>query len=119
MKKFLAVYTGSADARRKSEWETLPPAELQRRQAEGIQAWGNWMQAHKASILDSGGPLGKTKRTGPEGVSDTRNNLAGYVIVQADSHQAAADLFRNHPHFTLFPGDSVEVMECLPVPGQS
>jgi hypothetical protein len=23
-----------------------------------------------------------------------------------------------HPHFTIFPGDSVEIMECLPMPGQ-
>ena len=51
------------------------------------------------------------------GVTDIRNNLAGYVIVRAESHAAAAQLFRNHPHFMLFPGDSVEIMECLPIPG--
>jgi hypothetical protein len=39
------------------------------------------------------------------------------VIVQADSHEAAARLFEKHPHFMIFPGDSVEVMECLPMPG--
>jgi hypothetical protein len=38
------------------------------------------------------------------------------VIVQAESHEAAAKLFENHPHFTTFPGDSVEIMECLPLP---
>jgi hypothetical protein len=27
-------------------------------------------------------------------------------------------MFENHPHFTIFPGDSVEIMECLPIPGQ-
>jgi len=37
--------------------------------------------------------------------------------VQADSQVAAAKLFENHPHFTIFPGDSVEVMECLQIPG--
>jgi hypothetical protein len=40
------------------------------------------------------------------------------VIVQAESHEAAAKLFENHPHFTIFPGDSVEIMECLRLPGQ-
>jgi hypothetical protein len=44
--------------------------------------------------------------------------MTGYVIVQAESHEAAARMFENHPHFTIFPGDSVEIMECLPIPGQ-
>ena len=51
-------------------------------------------------------------------VSDARNNLAAYTIVQAESHEAAAKIFENHPHFAIFPGDSVEIMECLPLPGQ-
>jgi hypothetical protein len=38
-------------------------------------------------------------------------------VVLADSHENAAGLFKDHPHFTIFPGDSVEVMECLPIPG--
>jgi hypothetical protein len=44
--------------------------------------------------------------------------MTGYVIVRAESHEAAAKLFENHPHFSIFPGDSVEIMECLPFPGQ-
>ena len=42
--------------------------------------------------------------------------MAAYVIVQAESQEAAAKIFVNHPHFTVFPGEAVEVMECLPVP---
>ena len=42
--------------------------------------------------------------------------MTGYVIVQAESHEAAAKMFENHPHFSIFPGDSVEIMECLPLP---
>ena len=38
--------------------------------------------------------------------------MSGYVVVQAESHEAAAKMFENHPHFTIFPGDSVEIMEC-------
>jgi hypothetical protein len=43
-------------------------------------------------------------------------NLAGYTIVQAESHEAAAKMFLEHPHVTIFPGDAVELMECLPMP---
>jgi hypothetical protein len=42
--------------------------------------------------------------------------LSGYTIVQAQSQEAAAQMFRDHPHFTMFPGDSVEIMEILPLP---
>ena len=59
---------------------------------------------------------GKTKRAAPNGIYDIKNSMTVYVIVQAESHEAAAKLFENHPHFTTFPGDSVEVMECLPMP---
>jgi hypothetical protein len=76
------------------------------------------MSTHAKSVVETGGPLGKTKRINPQGVSDTKNAVAGYVVVQAESHDDAAKLFLNHPHFTIFPGDSVEIMEVLPIPGQ-
>ena len=59
--------------------------------------------------------LGKTKRIEAKGISNTKNEITAYTIVQAESHEAAA-VFANHPHFMIFPGQSVEVMECLPIP---
>jgi hypothetical protein len=76
------------------------------------------MAANKASILDQGGPLGKTKRASAQGVADTSNTMTGYVTIEAESHEDAASMFENHPHFTIFPGEAVEIMECLPIPGQ-
>jgi len=64
-----------------------------------------------------GGPLGKTKSISSAGIADIRNAMTGYSLIKAESHEAAAKLFENHPHFTIFPGDAVEVMECLPIPG--
>lgn len=115
MKKFMAVFTGSPDAM--AGWQALDAAERQRREAEGMQAWKRWVETHAAAIVDDGAPLGKTKRITAAGIADTRNNLAAYTVVQAESHEAAARLFEGHPHFTIFPGDGVEVMECLPLPG--
>ena len=87
-------------------------------EATGMKAWGDWMTTHQAAIVAQGGPLGKTKRTSREGISDVRNNMVGYVVVRAETHEDAARMFESHPHFTIFPGDSVEIMECLPIPGQ-
>ena len=116
MRNFMAIYTGAPVARAK--WDTLSAAERNKREAEGIAAWTSWGKKNAAAIVDSGGPLGKTKRVSPKGVTDISNAMAAYVIIQAESHEAAAKLFENHPHFTIFPGDSVEIMECLPLPGQ-
>jgi N-dimethylarginine dimethylaminohydrolase len=88
----------------------------QKREQEGKAAWGKWVQDNAKSIVDIGSPLGKTKRTDMHGISDIRNALAAYTVVQAESHEAAAKLFQNHPHFMIFPGDAVEIMECLPIP---
>ena len=114
MKDFLAIYLGAPDSM--SKWDHLSESDRQQRLQEGMAAWGGWMEQHSDILVASGGPLGKTKRIDPTGISDTRNNMTGYVIVKAESHEAAAKLFESHPHFTIFPGDSVEVMECMPIP---
>ena len=114
MKNYLAVFTGSAEGR--ADWNKLDPEARQKREREGIAAWHQWMQDHAADIVETGAPLGKTKRTTSQGIEDISNNLSAFVTVRADSQQAAAEMFRNHPHFTIFPGDGVEVMECLPIP---
>lgn len=116
MAKFLAIYIGTATAREKAEWDTMDAARRREREAAGMQAWGQWGSDNAAAIVDNGTPLGKTKRIARDGISDITNTMVGYVIVEAGSHEAAARLFENHPHFTIFPGDSIEVMECLDLP---
>jgi hypothetical protein len=44
------------------------------------------------------------------------NKITGHVIIQAESHEAAAAMFQGHPHFSIFPDDSVEIVECLDLP---
>lgn len=114
MKTFMAVFTGSPESM--DAWKSLDAAERQKRERQGMDAWMAWGEKHASSIVDHGTPLGKTKRIDAKGIADTRNNLAAYTLVKAESHEAAARLFEGHPHFTIFPGDGVEVMECLPLP---
>ena len=109
MKNFMAIYLGSADA-------TAKPEISHEQERAGMDAWMKWGTDNSRSIVDNGAPLGKTKRIDKNGISDTRNRIAAYTIVQAESHEAAAKLFLHHPHFMIFPGDSVEIMECLPLP---
>jgi hypothetical protein len=118
MKNFLAIYLGAPGSAKFAEFMALEEGARKKVEAAGIKAWTDWMKTHHAVIVDNGGPLGKTKKASAQGVADTKNNLSGYVIVKAESHEAAAKLFEKHPHFSIFPGDSIEVMEVLPIPGQ-
>jgi hypothetical protein len=114
MKKFMAIYTGTPASF--ENWMKLDEATRKSREAAGMKAWIEWGATHAGAVVDEGGPLGKTKRTTKDGVADVRNNIAGYVIVNAETHEAAAKLFEKHPHFSIFPGDGVEIMECMPIP---
>jgi hypothetical protein len=118
MKTFVAIYLGAASSPKSSAWKQMDEGTRKKTESSGMKAWGDWMTAHQSAIVVQGSPLGKTKRVDAHGLSDTKNNLTGYVVIQAESHDAAAKMFKNHPHFSIFPGDSVEVMECLPIPGQ-
>ena len=51
------------------------------------------------------------------GASNTKNEIGGYSIVQAESHDAAAKLFgKDHPHLQM-PGAWIEIVEIMPMPG--
>jgi hypothetical protein len=77
--------------------------------------WGKWMSAHSKIIIstDAGG---KTKRVTSSGIADTKNDIILYSIVEAESHEAAAKLFENHPHLQI-PQSTIEVMEIKPMGG--
>ena len=78
----------------------------------------SWMMANKASLVEGGAPLGKTKRVDSNGAQDIRNDVGGYSIVQAETHEAATKLFgKDHPHLAMMPGGWIEVMEIAQIPG--
>jgi hypothetical protein len=114
---YLAVFLGSKTSPRLTAWAALSEEQRRAKAQEGIAAWKAWMEKHHAAIVGMGGPLGKTKKITQSGIEDTSNEMGAYVVVRADSHEAAARLFEKHPHFMIFPGDSVEIMPVLPIPG--
>jgi hypothetical protein len=75
-----------------------------------------WMNANKTSLVEGGAPLGKTKRVDQSGTSNTKNEIGGYSVVQAESHDAATKIFGNdHPHLQM-PGAWIEIIEIMPLP---
>jgi len=114
---YLAVFLGSKTGARRKAWDALPEADRRAKEREGIAAWTAWAQKHQAAIVFMGGPLGKTKRVAQNGILDVSNEMGAVTVVRADSHEAAARIFEKHPHFSIFPGDAVEIMPVLPIPG--
>jgi hypothetical protein len=114
---YLAVFLGGKNTPRRKAWDALPEGDRRAKEREGMTAWKAWVEKHQSVIVAMGGPLGKTKKVTQQGTEDTSNNLGAFTVVRADSHEAAAKLFEKHPHFTIFPGDSVEIMPVLPIPG--
>ena len=114
---YLAVFLGSKASPRRVAWDALPEGDRRAKERDGIAAWKAWVERHRAAIVSVGGPLGKTKKVTQSGIVDTTNDMGTFIVVRAESHDAAANLFDNHPHYSIFPGDSVEIMPVLPIPG--
>src|SRR5277367_4824055 len=114
---YLAVFLGSKTSPRRKAWDALPEDERRAQERAGMAAWKAWLETHRADIVALGGPLGKTKMVSARGISDTSNSMGAFTVVRADSHEAAAKLFEQHPHFAIFPGDAVEIMPVMPIPG--
>jgi len=113
---YLAVFLGSKTSPKMVAWQALPEKEQEARKQQGIAAWKAWAEKHQAAIVWMGGPLGKTKKVSQRGTEDVSNEMGAYTVVRADSHEAAAKMFENHPHFAIFPGESIEIMPVLQIP---
>jgi hypothetical protein len=111
MPRFLAVYTMKPEDL--ARFRALPKAEQKTVDEVGLKQWADWEKANAASLPDTGGMVGKTKRVTKGGISDAQNAFCGYIIVQAENIEAAARLFKDHPHFTIFPGDGVDIMPFM------
>lgn len=110
MKKFLVLYKAPT-----ASFEQMKNATPEQQKA-GMQAWMTWSQKAAPSIVDMGGPLGKSMRVTNDGASPTTNDLGGYSVLQAESKEALAASLKGHPHF-LTPGGFIEIVELMPIPG--
>jgi DNA/RNA endonuclease YhcR with UshA esterase domain len=114
---YLAVFLGSKTSAQAAAWNALPEAERKAKEQQGMVAWHAWVEKHQGAIQAIGGPLGKTKKVDGKGTADIANEMGAFTVVRAASHEAAAKMFENHPHFAIFPGERVEIMPVLPIPG--
>jgi hypothetical protein len=114
MPRFVAIYTMKPEdvatfrARPKPEQEAIDKV--------GLKAWEEWRKRNAAAIVATDVMVGKTRRVTKSGIADAQNQIAGFLIVEAVDIAAAAGLFQDHPHITVFPGDGIDVMPVVTGP---
>lgn len=111
MPRFLAVYTMKPEDL--AAFRSRTKAEQDAIDAVGLPQWAAWEDRNAASICDRGGMVGKTTRVTKDGISKASNPFCGYVVVEAETIEAAARLFQHPPHITVFPGDGIDIMPFL------
>ncbi len=94
-------------------WMGKPQEERKAQEDELKAGWDTWLAAHKDSVLNTIA-LGKTKRVNASGVEDTKNGMMLSSYVQAESLEAAAEIFKDHPHLKI-PEATIEIMETNPL----
>ena len=82
-------------------------------QKESMKEWEAW--AKGKGVADMGAPVGKTKRVWAEKIEDAKNEVGGYSIIEAESHDDAAKKMQSNPHFKMIPGSWIDVMEIMPM----
>jgi len=94
-----------------ADWtKNTSPEERKKQSDQMMKDWGTWMEKLGAKLTDKGMPLGKTKRITKGKVADVKNDLNYYVIVEAESHDAAAEMIKDNPHLQI-PDAYIEVVE--------
>lgn len=113
MKKFLALYLTPVSVL--EGWMNVPEEQRKAEEAKMQKEWGEWMVKYGSMVKETTG-AGKTKRVTKDGATDVKNEVMLYSIIEAESHEEAAEIFQNHPHLGI-PEASIDVMFANPLPG--
>lgn len=108
MKNFTVIYM--APVATIAQWMQKPEEERKAEEEKMRAEWNAWTEAHADTVLNTIA-LGKTKRVSASGVEDVKNDMMLSSYVQGDSAEAVAEVFKDHPHFTI-PGATIEIMEA-------
>jgi hypothetical protein len=102
--KYLVLYRSTMTAGEQMEQSTPEQAQA------GMDAWMAWAERAGDAVVDLGSPLAVVDSGG-----DSGDPIGGYSILQAESHEALADVLESHPHKAM--GGTIETLELLQMPG--
>ena len=111
MKRFIVLYKSDQSV---EAMMNVPPEQAQ----AGMDAWMAWAGKAGSAIVDMGAPLGNKQTVTKTAARDSAAlEITGYSIMQSESMDALKAMIADHPHF-MSPGkSSIDIFECLPMPG--
>lgn len=110
---YLGVFYSDKNGPKWKEWYSYSKEEYDRRGANGVAAVKVWEKENHECIVYVGGPLGSTLRFENGETAPFINQLTVFIVVKANSQEAAIKLLETHPHITHFPCHALEVMPIL------
>jgi hypothetical protein len=115
LKKYLVLYHSEGALSGASVAEMFAKSTPEQIKA-GMGAWMAWHQKNAGAITDLGAPLGGSTTVTAGSSAPGKTTITGYSLVQAASMDDAVAMMKDHPHF-FGPGSSVQILECVPMPG--
>lgn len=112
MEKFFVLYM--IPMSQMEEWMQMSQGERKDAEEQMKKDWEEWVSKYEDHIVDEGGGLGKTMLVTQDGITPTKNDNVFYSIVEAETHEEAAQIFRDHPHLQI-PQASIEIMSIMPM----
>lgn len=113
MNKYLVLYCAPVHVL--TAWMETPEAKRKATEAKMQKEWQDWATTHQESVRDTAG-AGKTLKITKDGVTDSRNDIMLYSIIEADSYEVVTAMLDKHPHLDI-PEASIEVMQANTLPG--
>jgi hypothetical protein len=110
MKKFLLLYLSPVSA--EQQMQNASPEDMQK----GMEPWVRWFDTNKQAMVEMGTPTGNEMNVTKAGSSRPTTFIGGYSIVQAEDMDAVKAVLSDHPHY-MMEGNSIEVLELMPMPG--
>ncbi len=110
MPQFIVLYYAPQDSMEK--WKNKSPEEMKK----GMEVWMVWAEKCGEHLVDMGAPLGIGKHIIESGNTQSKANVGGYSVLQADNMVAAEELLKGHPHLGWGDEYHIEVHEKMPLP---
>jgi hypothetical protein len=111
MHKFMVMYL--TPFQNIQEWMKTPEAERKAQEEKMKAEWNSWM-AKNGSMIKETNATGATTRVTTRGSVAVHNDLMLYSVIEAESAEAAAEVFKTHPHFGI-PDATIEIMPIRPI----
>ena len=113
MGKFMVLYQAPFNATEKMGAST--PDQMKK----GIVEWMVWKEKTEktGASFEFGMPLDAKAHLEPDGTtSESRLQVSGYGVIEAESLETALKLLKDHPHLKA-QGASLEILAFVPMPG--